>query len=121
MSFIKGIFKRNWTDVKIPQSLDEFIGRSVKVTGDDHKERVVEIEKIMGNLRHPHRFEIVAKGEHYLISMLEFYGQMNGETITKEEIEAFEQMDYLVKPTPQKMRELWIRKQFLQKFGKKLN
>lgn len=98
------IGKKFWWEVDKPTDLKEYIGRHVRVTGDDHKERVVEIERIVGSLVYPSKFEITAKDQQYLISMLDFYGQINGEKFSKEDIEAFDDTQLEVREAK---RTLW--------------
>lgn len=97
MAWIK---KKFWFDVPKPADLKEYIGRHIKVRGDDGMERIIEIEQIMGSFVHPTKFEVVAKEIHYLISMLEFYAQLNGETVTPEEIAFFDSMSFEVQEAP---------------------
>lgn len=77
-------------------AIRRYIGKMVKVIDDNHKERVVEIQDIKGNLRHPTKFQIDSNGQNYLISMLDFYAQMNGEYIPREVIEEFDRTQFIV-------------------------
>jgi len=81
--------------VEVP-NLKDYIGRSVKVVGDDHKERVVEIEHLVGSLAYPHKLQINGK---YLISMLDFFGQMMGEKFSDEHIRLFNETVFDIRPT----------------------
>lgn len=75
------------------------VGKTFLITDPTTKERrPVTVEAIRANLTHPTKFEIDAKGETYLISMLDFYAQVNGEKITQEEIELFDQTTFEVDP-----------------------
>lgn len=95
--------KKFWWAVPIPE-IKQYIGRFIKVTDDNHQDRIVEIEKILGNLTHKHMFEIHAKGHAYLVSMLDFYAQMNGEKVSQEEIAAFNETTFEVTPNnPEKI------------------
>lgn len=108
-----------------PEDIDinQHVGKFVKVLDDNKKEHVVEIEKIMGNLRHSTKFEIVSKGKHYLISMLDFYAQINGESITPEEIALFDETMFEVQDNKFKnqLRKLWREKNLIDKKMKKKN
>jgi len=81
--------KKYWT-VDKPKDPREYLGRFVKVRDDDGEEVVVEIERITGNLVHPWKFQIDNGTKSYLINMLDFYAQMNGEKVTQQEILEFE-------------------------------
>lgn len=105
--------KKFWWAVPVPE-MGKYIGRFVSVTGDDHITKVVEIEKIYGNLTHKHMFEVHAKDKAYLISMLDFFAQMNGEPVSQQEIEAFNDTVFTVVPRKSPMKtfteKLWNRK-----------
>lgn len=101
MAWIKKTF---WFEVPKPTDLTEYIGRHVKVTDDDHMERIIEIEKVIGSAVYPTKFEIISNGKHYLISILAFFAQMNGETVTPEEVAFFDVMSFEVQETPKFQR-----------------
>lgn len=73
------------------------MGRSVKVKDDDGNYHVVEIERALGCLapQHKTKLQIDARvdGEekNFIISALDFFAQMNGETVTPEEIALFDE------------------------------
>lgn len=96
------ILKKSWFNVPIPENMNQFVGRFVKVRDDEppYQERIVEIERIVGNMPDPKRFEIESKGKSYLISMLDFFAQMNGEKVSAEDIAFFEDMAFEVRPDP---------------------
>lgn len=75
-------------------AVEQYIGRGVIVQDDRGNDKGIVIERIMGNLTKPNKFEIVAKGQHYLISMLDFFGQMNGERLDKEMIKQFDETQF---------------------------
>lgn len=81
--------KKYWT-VDKPQSPAQYIGRMVKVRDDNGEELVVEIERITGNLVRPWMFQIDVGNKSYVINMLDFYAQMNGEKVSQQEILDFE-------------------------------
>lgn len=97
MAWIK---KKFWFDVPKPTDLKEYVGRHCKVRDDDGLERIVEIERIFGSLVYPTKFEVVSHGKHYLISMLEFFAQMNGETVSAEDVAFFDSMAFEVQEMP---------------------
>lgn len=59
-------------------------------TGDS-----VVAERIVGNIENPKNFEITAKGNQHIISMLEFYCQLRGERPNPEEIEDWDSIELL--------------------------
>lgn len=79
-------------------ALKKFIGRSVRVKDDNGKHHVIEIEDLQGNIAHPSKFQINTRGKSYLISMLDFFAQMNGEKVSEEEIKAFDETVFHVDP-----------------------
>ena len=89
--------------LKPPPTLDEYIGREIRVNVFDestseylHKEgESVVIESIKGSGMYPSRFEINDK--HWVV-ILDFYGQINGEEMDEESLKAFDGMTYEVKP-----------------------
>lgn len=91
------ILKRSWISVPKPGDLKEYVGRFVQVKLPDGNKKLVEIERIMGSVAYPTRFEIVSKGEHYHIIMVDFFAQMNGEYISDEDVKAFDEQQFLVK------------------------
>ncbi len=95
--------RKHWLfKAEVPKP-EDYIGHHVKI-GD----RVIECERIVGNLIHPTKYEITCKGKQYLISMLDFHAQMNGETVSQAEIDAFDEttMEHIQK-LPEKGK-LWI-------------
>lgn len=98
-----------------PEDLDilRHVGRSVRVEDPDtKKEVVVEIEEIKGSLRYPTKFQITAKDKWYLISMLDFFAQMNGEKISSEEVALFDATTFEIKESSNWWRmnrgRLWV-------------
>lgn len=75
--------------VPAPSDLQEYIGKQVKCMDGE----TVTIEKIVGSAIKPSRFEI--NGKHHIV-MLDFYGQINGEEIPQEEIDAFDEVEFHV-------------------------
>lgn len=78
------------------QQMESYVGRFVRVKDDDGNDVVVEIEKIVGNIVKVTKFEIISKGKHYLISMLDFFAQINGEYVSPEEIALFDETSFNV-------------------------
>lgn len=78
--------------------LKRYTGRSVKVRDDDHREHVVEIQHLVGSLAYPTKLQINGR---FLISALDFFGQMNGEKIPQEQIDLFEKTVFDIKPRMQ--------------------
>lgn len=94
------ILKKTWiskVDAPDEKLILSFIGRPLRVKDDDGSTKTVRIDKIMGSLVHPNRFEIVSDGKHYTIVALDFFGQMNGEHFTDEEIRLFDEQTFEVK------------------------
>lgn len=84
--------------------LKEYIGKYVRVKDDEGKPHKVKIRTIVGNMGltlgtdkpRPHFYEINGT---YLINMLRFHAQMNGDkSITEEEFIAFENTEFYVEP-----------------------
>lgn len=98
---------RSWVmAVDSPHDLDflKYIGSWVRVKDDKGNDKVIEIERIMGNMAKPNKFEIISKGHHYLISMLDFYAQMNGEYISPVDIALFDETQFEVYKTKEPIR-----------------
>lgn len=81
--------KQYWTLDK-PEDPNKYKGRMVRVKDDNGNYRVVEIEEVLGSLKYPTRFQVNSGGLSYLISMLDFLAQMNGETVSEEDCKEFE-------------------------------
>lgn len=97
------IGKKFWWEIPAPieEQIKSFIGRTVYVTGDDHVGRLVEIKDLKGSITHQTKFEVhTEKGDVYLISALDLFAQMNGEKVSKEEIELFDQTSMHVAAAP---------------------
>lgn len=122
------IMKRYTGLVTEKVDMTKFIGRQIWVKDDNGQKIRVEIENcdsvqgvpgIQGNLRNPTKFQINARGKAYLISMLDFFAQVNEEKISDEEIKAFDdtifaisktlnERPFLHTPTPKKgKKKLW--------------
>jgi hypothetical protein len=98
----KKLFKAKVPDLK------SFIGRNVTIDG-----KKIKIHKIVGNVGltlgraakdvKPTFYEI---NDEYLIGMLRFHAQMEGDTsITEEEFLAFENMEFDAERLPDKPKE----------------
>lgn len=85
--------KKFWTLDK-PDNEQEFkkkyFGRSFRVKDKFGHYKTVEAESVQGALVKPTHFQINSKGESYLINMLDFYAQANGESVSEEELKDFE-------------------------------
>lgn len=97
-----------------PPDMKDYIGRYCKVNKEDNPEMptddlIIECEEILGSVIYAHRFQINCKGKSYLISMLDFFAQMNGEKIAPEDIKAFNETQFHV----QEPKKLWKKKQSL--------
>lgn len=107
--------KKHWVwAVDKPEDIEfqKFVGRHVRVA-DGGNDRMVEIQSLQGSLKYPNRFQVNTKvdGEDksFFISMLDFYAQMNGESISKEDIKAFDETTFEMKQNPlRKQRGLWL-------------
>lgn len=80
-------------EMEVPDENDirQFIGRKVNIDG-----KTVKIETICGNKITPQFFEINGQ---YLIGMLRFFAQMNGDkSISEKEFQEFESMEHWVEP-----------------------
>lgn len=97
-------------DVTVPD-LPIYIGRSVKVKDDDGKEHVVEIERLTGCVaeKHKTKLQVDANEKSYVISALDFFAQMNGESVTAEEIALFDETALEIKKNP------WVKKKGILK------
>ncbi len=78
------------------RDMKAYIGRAVRVKDDDGNLRVIECEEILGSLRWPTKFQINYRDKSYLISMLDFFAQMNGERVSEDEIKAFDDTVFFV-------------------------
>lgn len=87
-----------------PPDLHTFIGRYVLIPGQD---KPIMIAKLVGNVGKtlgtdnpkPQYYEI---NDEYLISMLRFHAQMNGDkSITEDQFKAFEEMEFSAEKNPQ--------------------
>lgn len=109
MKWFPHIGKKFWFEVPKPTDLKEYVGRFVRVKDDAGKPVVIEIERVVGSLAHTTRFQIDSKGKSYTISMLDFYAQMNGEKVSDEEIDLFEQTTFeIAGRRPQKFGKFWV-------------
>lgn len=88
----------------------KYIGRYVRVMGTNGLPRVVECERIVGNLMHPTKYEVTAKGVNYLISMLDFHAQMEGEKVSQADIDEFDKMtmEYIHRVEQPGKDKLWV-------------
>lgn len=78
--------------------LTQLVGRMVKIDGS-----LVKIDHITGNNSKVHFAEI--NGQH-LISFLDLFAQMNGEEVSKEDIDAFNDIILNMQPPKQKKPSL---------------
>ena len=106
------IAKAFWWEVPKPTDLKEYAGRFVRVKKDSGEPIVVEIEEVLGSLARPTKLQVNAKGVSYLISALDFYAQMNGESVSDEEIELFDQTTFDIS-RPNRGRRKWLKRKGL--------
>ncbi len=86
------IGKKFWFRVDAPTDLKEYIGRTVRVETEKGVFKLVEIKEVLGSLVHQTKLQIeTEKDGSCLISALDFFAQMNGEKVSREEIEAFDE------------------------------
>lgn len=85
------VLKKSWigkVDKPDDIELTRFVGKFVKVTDDNHQERMVEVQEIQGSLMYPGRFQIncIKNGEteSFFIAMSDFFCQINNDKQDEE-------------------------------------
>lgn len=99
------IGKKFWFRVDKPTNLKEYEGRFCLVKTDGGVNKLVEIKRVVGSFVHQTKLEIdTEKDGQFVISALDFFAQMNGEKISKEEIEAFDDTTLEITGGPKRPR-----------------
>lgn len=93
-------FKLRTEKSKNQAALDKYIGRTIKTMDG----LLVKIERIVPSFAKPTRYEI--NGNHHVV-MLDFYKQVNNDkSITQEQIDAFDAIEFEVKRKDNKPHSL---------------
>lgn len=64
----------------------------------EHEPKQIKIERVVGSMVRPTRFEVTFEDQQHLIVMLDFFAQVNGEHADPEVIAEFDKMEYFVAP-----------------------
>ncbi len=99
------IGKKFWFKIDAPleEQIKSYRGRTVYVKDDHGVGRLVEIKDVLGSLVYQTKLQIeTEKDGSFIISALDFFAQMNGEKVSQEEIELFDQTTMEVMGRPMK-------------------